>query len=172
MITDEKSIEMVSSDVNVLVSLLSPERMKALTDLTGSIEKAIELHQETLRLGSALMNVIATIEIALRNLVCLCLEKHFGVSNWLSQPPVAFPWKELKQVKIRLALDSARRASYSKLSQTEKSALDILAYPAGRPHNIPHLKRSKDRRRLLSVTEGKIVAELTLYFWKRLYSPL
>ena len=44
-----------------LTSLLSPERLSALTKLTKSAEKAIELHQETLRLGAALMNVIATI---------------------------------------------------------------------------------------------------------------
>ena len=70
-----------------------------------------------------------------------------------------------------MAIDSARRAEYSKLTQSQKTALDLLAYPAGRPSGTPHAKRAKDRRRRIQVTEGKVIAELTLYFWKRLYSP-
>jgi hypothetical protein len=36
---------------------------------------------------------------------------------------------------------------------------------------VSHLKRAQDKRRRITVTEGKIIAELTLYFWKRLYGP-
>lgn len=68
-----------------------------------------------------------------------------------------------------MAVDSAKRAEYSKLSQAQKAALDALAYPAGRPANTSHLRRAKGRRRQLVVNEGKVIAELTLYFWKRLY---
>jgi len=151
--------------------LLSAERLKALANLTGSDSAAIELHQETLRLGSALMHVTATVEIALRNAVCDNLSQHFGVPNWLTQTPVSFQWREPERKKVEQALDSARRAEYSKLSQAEKAALDVLAYPEGRPPNTSHLKRSKDRRKRIVVTEGKVIAELTLYFWKRLYGP-
>lgn len=157
--------------VPVLTSLLSAERLASLTTLTGSAEAAIELHQETLRLGAALMSVTATIEIALRNSVAENLSHHFGVPNWLQQPPVAFVWKEPERNKITMAVDSAKRAEYSKLSQAQKSDLDAVAYPHGRPANISHLRRAKDRRRHLVVTEGKVIAELTLYFWKRLYGP-
>ncbi len=160
-----------SVDIAALTLLISPERLRSLTELTGSAEKAIELHQETLRLGASLMNVTATIEIALRNSVCENLGQYFGASSWLIQPPIHFQWKDPERKKIVSALDSAQRAEYSKLSQAEKSALDSLAYPNGRPSNISHLKRAKDRRRHIPVTEGKVVAELTLYFWKRLYGP-
>lgn len=158
-------------DIAALTRFLSPERLQALTTLTGSAESAIELHQDTLRVGSALMHVTATVEIALRNAVCENLGHHFGVPNWLTQTPVSFQWREPERKKIEKALDSARRAEYSKLSQAGKAALDALAYPNGRPPNTSHLKRAKDRRKRIVVTEGKVIAEMTLYFWKRLYGP-
>ena len=160
-----------AADLPALIALLSPERLAALRTLTGSAGTAIELHQSTLRLGAALMNVTATIEIALRNSVAENLSNYFGVPNWVQQPPVAFRWKEPERKKITTAVDSARRAEYSKLSQADKAKLDSLAYPKGRPPNTSHLKRALDRRRHIPVTEGKVIAELTLYFWKRLYGP-
>ena len=71
---------------------------------------------------------------------------------------------------VKKAIDSARRAEYSKMTQAQKGALDVLAYPGGRPSNISHLKRAIDRRRQIAVPDGKVIAETTLYFWKRLYS--
>jgi hypothetical protein len=158
-------------DVPDITRMLSIERLRALTILTGSAQAAIELHQETLRVGASLMTVIATIEIALRNSVCENLTQHFGVSNWLRQPPVPFQWRKPELNKVVMAHDSARRAEYSKLTQAQKHALDTLAYPNGRPPNKSHLDRSKDRRKQIVVSDGKIIAELTLYFWKRLYGP-
>jgi len=158
-------------DVTSIMRLLSPERLAALTTLTGSDDAAIELHQETLRLGSTLMHVIATVEIALRNAVCDNLMHYFGAPNWLTQTPVSFQWRESERNKIQQALDSARRAEYAKLSQADKAALDALAYPGGRPPNISHLRRSKDRRKRIVVSESKVIPELTLYYWKRLYGP-
>ncbi len=117
------------------------------------------------------MAVTATIEIALRNSVCENLGHYFAVPNWLQQPPVAFQWKAPEASKIAQAIDSAKRGEYSKLCQADKGALDALTYPRGRPTNTSHLKRAKDRRNHISITEGKVIAELTLYFWKRLYGP-
>ena len=159
------------SKIAALTVLLSPERLGKLTQLTGSAEQAIELHQETLRLGAALMNVTAAVEIALRNSVCENLSHYFAAPDWLIRPPVPFQWRSIEQSKILAAADSARRAEYSKMTQTQKAGLDALAYPKGRPPNTSHLKRSKDRRKFIQVSEGKVIAELSLYFWKRLYSP-
>jgi hypothetical protein len=158
-------------DAAALTLLISPERLGKLTQLTGSVEAAIELHQETLKLGAAMMHVTATVEIALRNAICENLSHHFAVPNWLFQPPVPFQWRAIEQGNITKALDSARRAEYAKLSQAQKAALDSLAYPTGRPPGVSHLKRAKDRRRHIAVTEGKVIAELTFYLWKRLFSP-
>lgn len=155
----------------VLTTLFSADRLASLTALTGSAEAAIELHQETLKIGALLMTVMAPIEIALRNTVAENLSRYFGVPNWLQQPPVNFTWKVPERNKITAAVDSAKRAEYSKLSQGQKAALDSQAYPAGRPMNNSHLQRAKNRRRHLTVTEGQVIAELTLYFWKRLYGP-
>ena len=159
------------ADVPVVVQLLSEERLKHLINLTDCPRAAIRLHQESLSLGAALMNVMGVIEIALRNSICQNLEQHFGAHDWLLNPPSPFAWKEPEQSKALAALDNARRAEYSKLTQAEKTALDALAFPNGRPEVLAHLQRSKKRRRYIDVTHGKVVAELTLYFWKRLYGP-
>lgn len=155
----------------MIARFLSHERLSALVELTGSPAAAIALHQETLRVGAGLMNVIATVEIALRNSVSENLGHHFGVTRWLTQTPVHFKWRDIERKKIEQALDSARRAEYSKLSQAEKGQLDALAYPDGRPPQTSHLKRAKDRRKRIEVSEGQVIAELTMYFWKRLYGP-
>lgn len=165
------SIQFTIGEVAGLVKLLSAERLEALTELTGSEETAIELHQKTLALGAKLMSIVATVEISLRNSVCENLTHHFAVDTWLLQPPVTFQWKEPERKKAAMAQDSAQRAAYSKMSQAEKGALDALAYPNGRPQNTSHAKRAKDRRKRIPVTTGNVVAELTLYFWKRLYGP-
>ncbi len=158
-------------DLGPLLVLLSPERLSALKQLTGSDRAAIELHQETLRVGALLMNVTATIEIALRNAVCENLSAHFGTPNWFINPPAPFAWRHTEQSRIPGAIDAAQRAAYSKLTQAEKAALDVLAYPNGRPAGVSHLRRAKDRRHQIVVTEGKVIAEITLHFWKKLYGP-
>jgi hypothetical protein len=161
----------VSNDTLTITRFLSRARLASLIELTLSETEAIALHQETLRVGSGLMNVIATVEIAVRNSVGDNLAHHFGVDRWLTQTPVHFRWRAEDRKKIETALDSARRAKYSKLSQAEKANLDALAYPGGRPPSTSHLKRAKDRRKRIDVSEGAVIAELTMYFWKRLYGP-
>ncbi len=164
-------MEISFADAGTLIALLSRERLSALVALTGSEAEAIKLHQETLTVGAQLMKAIATVEIALRNAVSDNLTGYFAVPNWLQQPPISFRWKDPERNKIAAAIDSAKRAEYSKLSQAEKAQLDGLAYPVGRPANTSHLKRAKDRRKQIATSEGKVIAEMTLYFWKRLYGP-
>lgn len=158
-------------DVGTLTIYLSPERLAALTELTGSAREAIDLHQETLRVGALLMNVLASIEIALRNSVCANLSQHFGQPNWFLHPPPPFQWRKSEKDKIEKALDSARRAEYSKMTQAQKAALDALAFPHGKPAKLSHAKRALKRRQQIIVTEGKVIAEVTFYFWKKLYGP-
>ena len=162
---------MQDADVAPLTLLLSPERLGNLTQLTGNTKAAIELHQETLAVGACLMSVIATVEIAIRNAICENLSRHFGAPNWLISPPASFEWKDTENGKGAKARDSAQRAEYAKLNQQEKGALDALAYPNGRPANESHAARAKKRRQKIQVSDGKIIAEITLHFWKRLYGP-
>lgn len=159
------------ADLAEITKLLSSERLGKLHALTGNSRAAIEFHQKTLRLGADLMNIIAVIEIALRNSICDNLGQHFGQAGWLLNPPAPFKWKDSEENKIAQALDSARRAEYSKLSQADKHALDAHAFPNGKPAKLPHTQRSKKRRTHIQVTDGKIIAELTFYIWKRLCGP-
>lgn len=158
------------ADIAAIAILLSPERLAALTALTGSTRTAVELHQATLSLNADLLNIIASIELSLRNSVCENLTNYFGVSGWLIRPIAPFQWKAIENGTIQKALDSARRAEYSKMSQAQKATLDVQAFPQGRPVNTSHLRRAVARRRLIPVSDGKVIAETTLYLWKRLYS--
>lgn len=161
---------LTDEDIAPIAALLSTDRLAALLALTGSTRAAIELHQETLALNASLMNVVAIIEIALRNSVCEVLTAHFGVPTWLTQPPAPFQWRQTENTSVTAAVKSARRARYAKMGQAERAQLEALAYPHGRPANTPHLQRSSRRRAQIAVSEGAVIAELTFHFWKKLYS--
>jgi hypothetical protein len=158
-------------EIQNIVKLLSEERLKALTTICGSAEKAIELHQDTLKLGSSMMFIIATVELAIRNSVSHNLNEHFGVKNWMVQPPVPFQWRKQELDKLTMALDSARKSEYAKLTQKQKHTLEQTVFPSGRAKNTSHLMRSKAIRKQIPVPGGKVIAELTFYFWKRLFGP-
>jgi hypothetical protein len=164
------SMTLTDGDVAAVVTLLSTERLATLVTLTGSQRSAIEIHQQTLALNAGLMNVIASVEIALRNTVCDNLNIFFGTNDWLTRPPTPFQWRKTENQNVQKALESARRSSYAKLSQAEKAALDIRAFPNGRPLGTSHIQRATQRRRQITVSNGKVIAETTLYFWKRIFS--
>lgn len=119
------------ADLAEITKLLSPERLGKLHELTGNSRAAIEFHQKTLRLGADLMAIIAVIEIALRNSICDNLGAHFAQAGWLLTPPAPFQWKDSERNKITQALDSARRAEYSKLfSLTSTRSMPLLSRTA------------------------------------------
>lgn len=163
-------MELSDSDIPHLERMLSGERLAPLVKITGDVHAAVALHQDILKLGTLLMPVTATIEIALRNTVCDCLSVYFGIEEWLLRPPAPFQWRPVENNKIGQALASARRAEYAKKTQTEKHELDLVAFPQGRPQNLTHSQRSKRRQSVIQVSDGKVIAELTMYFWKKMYS--
>jgi len=163
-------VNLSDSDTTQITAMISQERLAPLIAMTGDVQAAIDIHQEILRLGTLLMPVTATIEIALRNMVCDCLSAHFGVADWLQRPPAPFQWRHVENNKVSQAHSSARRAEYAKKSQAEKHALDAIAFPNGRPANLTHSQRAKKRQSAIVVSNGKVIAELTMYFWKKMYS--
>ena len=102
------SMTIRSDEVEAIVGLISQERLNALLELTGSPIDAITLHQDTLSLGAHLMNITATIEIALRNTVCNNLEQHFAPINWLNYASLPFQWREREKKNIVDAYKNAR----------------------------------------------------------------
>ncbi|TWG87950.1 Abi-like protein [Cupriavidus gilardii J11] len=155
-------------------ALLSSERLSTFERLAGSNRGAIALHQEMLRLAAALMTVTAVVEIALRNAVCDQLTEHFGTADWLRNPPERFVWGGEERQKIRRAEKSARQAAYAKLTQEQKRSLDAVAYEnqgGVAPPGTPDDEQSKARQAAIQVPMGQVVAQLTMYFWKRLFSP-
>lgn len=160
-------------DVSDMVRYLSLERLTTFHNMTGSHYEAIKLHQQTLRFGASLMTVMAVIEIALRNAICDRLDAHFG-GAWLLHPPAPFQWEASEKNKINEAHKHARRSMYAKMNQAQKRALASQAYPQGLPpvDQTPgrHLRIVAAAQKQIVVSVGQIVSQLTLFFWKRLYS--
>lgn len=164
---------LTDEELAAVAVLLSSERLSTFERLAGSNRGAIALHQEMLRLGASLMTVMAVVEIALRNAVCDQLTEHFGTADWLRSPPSPFRWDDELKGKIGQAQTSARKAAYAKLTQEQKRQLDSVAFQkhgGTAPAGLPHEKVSKARQGAITVPMGQVVAQLTMYFWKRLFS--
>lgn len=168
----------MSSDTDVAdsVRFLSIERLATFQAITGSTAEAISLHHQTLRVGAQLMMVTAVIEVALRNAVCEKLKSYYTQPNWLVVPPAQLVWQSPESTKIKEAQKHARRAVYAKMSQAQKRHLDTLVFPAGVPADalaggkLAHLRLVAERQKRITITRGQIVAQLTFFFWKRMYS--
>ena len=153
-------------DIKRLVKLLSSERLAPLLKLTRSYPTAIELHLEMLRLGGTLMTVTGIIEVALRNTVCERLAQHLGSRDWLNAESSSFQWHSSEREKIRQAETNARKAMVAKLSPAARSALKKRATASAASANASAVGVHEH----LDVSSGQVVAQLTLFFWKRLYS--
>lgn len=159
-------------ELGELERLLSRPRLGTYLDLTASrrSEDAVELHQATMSLGVALLAVTSSIEVALRNAVCHEVNQTFAGTGWLRNPPATLTWAALERDAIRKAERQAQRAVYSKMSALRKGGLDETAFPRGVPIGIKHRKLAQKRQETIATTDGQVVAQLTLYFWKRLFS--
>jgi hypothetical protein len=153
-----------------LVRLLSSERLARFAALVGTERDGIELHRLSMEIAGALMPVIGTIEIALRNAIANRLKLMFGTANWLTVPPVPFRWKSEEKESIDKAVRHAQRVAYAKMNSVEKSSLDRIAFPSGIPPGTSHERHSKERQNAIRVESGQIIAQLTMYFWKKLIS--
>jgi len=151
--------------------LLSPERLAPFLTITGAEHDAIALHNQSIRLNAAIMPVVALIEIGLRNAISEQLRTKLRVPNWLTAPPPSrLAWHGKEKDNIKKAILHAQRAAYAKLTHAEKKALDAKAYPKGIPPGLPRSHRIKARQKQIAVGVGQTIAQLTLSFWKGLFS--
>lgn len=160
-------------DLNAIKGYLSEPRLGTFLSITksGREEDAVELHQATMSLGVALTAVTGMIEVALRNAACCEITASFGRPDWLRNAPHGLNWAALEIHAIRKAESHAKRAVYSKLTNTQKAALDALAFPNGqKPAGLKHRKIAEKRQSALTVSDGQVIAQLTMHFWKRLFS--
>lgn len=160
------------SDQEILLaaSLLSSERLAAFVRITGTERDAYELHQQMMAVAAALMPVTGLIEIALRNAICDRLRGMFGTPDWLNSPPAPFVWRGEESSSLTRATRQGQRAEYAKKSNADKKALDAVAYPNGVPANASHEHRAKRRQQAIQINAGQQIAQLTIHFWKRLFS--
>lgn len=164
---------LTANDLATIKDYLSEPRLGTFRALTrsGREEDAIELHQATMSLGVALTAVTGLIEVGLRNAACREITASFRCSDWLRHAPTGLNWAALEIHAIKKAESHARRAVYSKLSNADKTALDALAFPNGqKPSGLKHRKLAEKRQAVIAVSDGQVVAQLTMHFWKRLFS--
>lgn len=157
-------------EIALVASWLSSERLAPFVKISGTERDAFDLHQQMMAVAGALMPVIGLIEIALRNAICDRLRQHFDVQSWLNHPPAPFVWRGEETQSLNRAIRHGQRAEYAKLTNAEKRALDEVAFPSGVPVDVSHEDRSKARQKAIRVTQGQQIAQLTILFWKRLFS--
>lgn len=160
------------ADADHISDFLSAPRLQTFLDLTksGRREDAIELHQATMSLGVAIMAVTGLIEVSLRNAACKQFDLMFGRTDWLRNPPQTLRWQNLESHMIRRAQKNARRAAYSKMTGPQKLSLDARAFPRGKPLNLSHEAVAAQRQATIAVVDSQVIAQLTMHFWKRLFS--
>ena len=163
-------MELSDEALAAVTLLLSGERLGTFLTLAGSPRPAIALHQQTLQVAGSLMCVAAVVEIALRNSICDQLAAHFGKDDWLRNPPAPFIWRDQEKTRIGEAVASAQRAAYAKLDTAQKRAIDSRLFRNGVPAVFSHERHAKIRQQSLLVSNGQVIAQLTLFFWKRLFS--
>lgn len=122
-------------------------------------------------IGSALLSVIALVEIALRNRVHSQIGVDFGEKNWLTTLPSPVPLQKSEEAVRAKAVKDAQKDRYSKLTNQDKRQLDRIAFPNGTPENIKPATLSKRRQETITVSEGEVVAHTTIFFWKRFFAP-
>ena len=120
--------------------------------------------------GAALMPVTGLLEIAIRNAVANRMTAYHGTPDWTTAPKPPFEWKTKEQDGIRRAVAQARRAAYAKLDAAGKRSLDARAFPVGARTGLSHSDRVSARQKAIAVPSGQIIAQLTLFYWKRLFS--
>lgn len=163
-------MDLTDDQIADIARLISHERLAAFVAITGTERDALALHHETMLLQGALAPVMGVIEIALRNAIGERLRGLFGVPDWLRAPPPGFEWRGEERDAVRRAVSHARRAAYAKMTAAEKKGLEALAFPHGVPEGLSHEDRVKRRQAAITVTVGPVIAQLTLFFWKRLFS--
>lgn len=149
---------------------LSSERLATFLRIAGTERDAFDLHQQMLAVGGAFMPVLGLIEIALRNAASERLRRLFESPDWLNNPPAPFVWRGEERQSLTKAVRQGQRAEYAKLTNAQKKALDAVAYPGGIPEDVDHEARARARQRAITITQGQQIAQLTVLFWKRLFS--
>lgn len=130
---------------------LPEERLGIFLKRGNSENSAVGLHQESMKLGLALMSIIGTIEISLRNSIAENMNGHYGQGNWLKENPARFEWDEEERERIREAGGTASRAAWRRLSPKGKARL-------------------KKQNRLAPYSESDLLSQFTFYFWKKMYT--
>lgn len=152
------------------IPLISEARLGTFRAHARDDDRSLELHNLTLQVGSSLMAVIALVELSLRNLADIQIARDFGQPDWFQTPVGGLKLAEQERKAIKLAVMHAQKALYSKLSSPAKKALDAKIFPHGVPPNIKHETLSKKRQETFAVSQGQIIAQTTIFFWKRLFS--
>ncbi len=167
---------MNETDITKIIELFSKERLGFITNTTNSDDLvigalAIKIHQETLSLNGTLMSIVASVEIALRNVVYQNLNQYFKKDGWLLKPPAPFKWENNDKGKIQRASVYVRDEAYSNMTDSQKNDVKKRAFPDGYPQKIKDKDKINGIYNKIPISDGKLIAELTFSFWNKMYAP-
>lgn len=156
------------ADTTEIIALLSAERLESLRKHADSDLSTLLMHQQLMQLGTEFMTVIGVIEIALRNKIHNHLCDRFETDNWLLNPPDIL--EKTERLAIKKAVSYAKRVSYSKLHSSEKRRLrdELLSIPANLGLSSDDI--AKECKSALTVSSSDVLTQLSLSFWKALFS--
>lgn len=160
----------LAADKHPAEQLISQERFETYITITGNENDALQLHQQVMLLNASLHATSGMIEIALRNSIWHKIGEKFEMNDWLRKRPLPFRLNTREKSQVTQAEKRAKRAAYAKLKNSEKRDLDVLAFPDGQPEDINHVEIARKRQSLIEVSDGQVITQLTIYFWKNLFS--
>ncbi len=165
---------MPETNMQKTIRLLSKNRLNSVIQRANFEQPdigtlTIKTHQDMLSLSGALMVIMASVEIALRNTIYENLTQHFNKENWFFEPPEPFEWRDTEKSMLGTAREYALRAKYSKMTGGQKKKIESQIYSNGRP-DMPHKDRVRQIKNKIPLCDGDIIAGLNINFWKSLYA--
>lgn len=148
--------------------IFSPQRLRKIEEIYNvSGNDTILLHEQLNEISSTVFQSISLFEVHFRNIIICCLKETFGDSWWNSSLFANDP--QLKNL-IQQAIKRAKRNNYAKLAYAARKRLkaDVLSSPIGNKSLSQHQK--DEAKKNVSYTEGDLVSQLYVSFWKSLFS--
>ncbi len=164
------SIRLQENEIAQVIELLSLERLSVFRNTQRDDISLITIHAQVMTISAEIMPIISLIEIFLRNAISNKIENTFNSKDWLINPISGLHWKTSEEKKIKDAKKAAQKALYSKMKSRQKITLDINISPNILSSNPSHIKKIKLRQGGIIITNDQVIAQMTIFFWKRLLS--
>lgn len=170
---EKMSSFLVENDLEKIKSFIGEERLEKFLTLTNSKndEDAIRLHQASMQLNSSIINIIAMIEISIRNVICEKLNTLFKYRSWMENIDHGDKIFDKDEIKtIIKAREKATKDNLMKLNDIEMRVYIKM---------FSNINTNNDKRKIVSdyikennilCNQGDIISRITFHFWRDLFS--